>query len=255
MKNPFKRIGSALSSAAAAIGSAASKVFSIFKQKAPEPSVPKSRKQLREDAESRATRQALWAIENAVKNPTDKTAQEGRKKAVEYLSRAEQLKKHGKLQDWNRQQMAERWLRSDLSSAEGQQGRKDKKLEIFNSNFNLDMNEEQAEMLADLMDTDSYKQLAETYQGIYGDIVQAMGEAIENGTDPERVERTLNLFLSSGVQPEFDTFSKVIDLSTEDFFSLEQDLTFYAEEQGPLPDEFEAEQDKLSIIGRYVDWS
>lgn len=237
-----------------AVQKAASRFAQIFKPKPRKPAAP-TREQLRTDAEKEANQRAIWAIQNAMQNPQDKTAQEGRKQAIEYLSRAEALKKGGKLQDWNRQQMAERWSRSELSSAEGQQARKDKKLEVFNQNFNIDLNQEQADLLGDMMETDSYQKLAETYKGIYGDLIEAIGEAIESGQDPQRIEQTLYLFNEYDIQPEFDTFKQVLELESEDFNSLQADIQqqagslFYQNE-----DEIGKQERMEAILGNYIDW-
>lgn len=240
---------------------AVAKVKSLFtrkpKQAAPPP--PKTPRQKREadriSAESEANKRAIWAIQNAMQNPQDKTAQEGRRKAVEYLSRQERLKKNGPLQDWNRTQMAERWNRSELSTQEGQQARKDRKLDIFNSNFNMDLSQEQADTVADLMETDSYQQLCETYRGIYGDIIQAMGEAIEEGTDPQRLQSSLQLFVDYGLEPDFDTFKQVLDLPSEDYYLMSGQMEeasqglFYQNN-----DEMGRQQQMEGILGQYIDW-
>lgn len=245
--NPFKRLRQA-------VASAAQRIRSFFRpQKPPQQTAGQRRQQLMQDAEQKASQQALWAIQNAINNPQDKTAQEGRRKAVEYLNRAEQLKKRGKLQDWNRQQMAERWLQSDLASERGQQDRKEKKLEVFNQNFNIDLNEEQADMLADLMQSDTYQQLAETYEGIYGDIIQAMGEAIDVGTDPLKLERSMNLFINYQLQPDFNSFRQVLYLSEEEFNSLEMEL-LQSEDSIFVKDDIEKLEQREAILGRYIFW-
>ena len=259
MANPIKNIGVRMIES---FNTAVKKITHVRAKReapAPAPQIPalpkKTRTERTQSAEQTATEKALWAIQNAMQNPTDKTAQEGRRKAIEYLYRAEQLKGKGKLQEWNREKMAQRWSESDLASSTGQQERKDRKLEIFNQNFNMDLNREQADMIGALMETDTYQQLCESYEGIYGDIIQAMGEAIEDQTDPKQIERTLNLFLQNDIQPEFDTFRKVLDLSIDDFASLEADL--YTEKNSMFyqnDDDFGQGQRISSIIGKYIEW-
>lgn len=249
--NLFKRIRQAFTSSA-------QRIRSFFRptkpqQEQPQQTAGQRRQHLMQNAEQKASQQALWAIQNAINNPQDATAQEGRKKAVEYLSRSENLKKRGKLQDWNRQQIAERWLQSDLATEKGQQERKEKKLEVFNQNFNINLNAEQADMLADLMQSDTYQQLIETYEGIYRELIQAMGEAIEVGIDTIKMERSMNMFLNYQLQPDFNSFRQVLDLSEEEFNSLEMDL-LQTEDSIFAQDDLEKQDQREAILGRYIDW-
>lgn len=260
MANPLKNVGVKILQSFKTAVNKLTQVRAKRPKAAPAPAPitapAKTGKQARvESAEDQATRRALWAIENALLHPEDRTAQEGRRKAIEYLSRAENLKKKGKLQDWNREKMAERWITSDLATQAGQRERKDKKLEIFNQNFNIDLTQRQADTIAALMETDSYQQLAETYEGIYGELIQAMGEAIEDQTDPHQIERTLNLFLQNDIEPEFDTFRRVLDLPVDEFNALEADLylqhesLFYQND-----DEYGQRERKEALIGKYIEW-
>lgn len=241
----------------AALGRATSRIKKVFQRRPapmPQPQTKgQARQAAREKAEDRATKQALWAIQNAAEHPEDRTAQAGRKKAVEYLSRAERLKGKGKLQDANRQRMAERWLESDLSNASGQQDRKARRLQTFNENFNMDLNEDQAKIVTDLMESDSYNKLIETYRGIYRELISAIGEAVANNIDPLNIEKALTLFQENELQPDFDTFSKVLDLSDEDFNVLAAEMDFYTAESIQR-DERQAQDDKDAILGRYINW-
>ena len=116
---------------------------SIVKQQEPAQEARALRQQARKNAEMEADQRALWAIQHAIENPDDLTAQQGRKKAIEYLNRAKELSGKGDLQDWNRQLIAERYIKSELSSEAGQAARKEAQLRQFNLNFGLDITPDQ----------------------------------------------------------------------------------------------------------------
>lgn len=233
MTNPFKNLGVKIIESFRVATQKIKQVRAKRPKSGPAPQIPtiptpkpQTQKEKTETAEQKATKQALWAIQYAMEHPEDKTAQQGRRKAIEYLSRAENLKKKGKLQRMNRESIAKTWMESDLASEKGQEARKEKKLRVFNENFNMDLNREQAELVGDLMESDSYQQLVETYAGIYADMIEAIGDAVTNNIDPIKIERTLNLFKDNDLRPEFSHFKNVLDLPEDDFLQLEADLYF-----------------------------
>ena len=117
----------------------------------------------------------------------------------------------------------------------------------------MDLNEDQAKVVTDLMESDSYNKLIETYNGIYRELISAIGEAVANSIDPLNIEKALNLFHENELRPDFDTFSKVLDLSDEEFNDLAAEVEFYINESLPR-DEQQAQDDKEAILGRYINW-
>ena len=224
--NPFKRI---FENARAAAGKAAAAVKNLFKRKQEpaQPEPPKTPQQIRQEkrinAETEALRRALWAIQNAINKPEDRTAQNARRQAIEYLSRAEHLKGKGTLQDWNRQKIAERFIESDYSTATGQEDLKRKKLDTFNQNFGFDLTRAQAEKVGQIMDTSSYKKLLEKNKEMYDVIIQAVGDAIDNRVDPVRIENTLSYLEKVDIVPEFNDFTKLMQLSDSEYEVFSQE--------------------------------
>jgi len=264
MANPFKGIGTRLIASFKQVGSKFKQIIAPHSSspKAPtslpriQPPKDTHRIRSRDMTEYTATERALWAIKNALENPDDPTAQLGRKKAIEYLSRSQNLKGKGRLQDKNRKSVAQRWIDSDLSSEQGQKSRKDKRLETFNSNFNIDLSPEQADLIGSIMESDSYQQLTETYEGIYGEVISAMGEAIEEGIDEINIEQTLNIFNQYNIRPDFDTFKGISSLPQAEFNKLQYDLYEHTNTFNYLSaDEYEQYDIIDSIIGNYIDWS
>lgn len=226
--NPFKRI---FENARAAAGKAAAAVKNLFRRKpetAPQ-EPPKSPQQIRQEkrinAETEAQRRALWAIQNAINKPDDRTAQNARRQAIEYLSRAEHLKGKGTLQDWNRQKIAERFIESDYSTATGQEEIKRKKLETFNQNFGFDLTRGEAKKVSEIMETSSYKKLLEKNKEMYDVIIQGIGDAIDNRVDPLRIEGFLSILEKVDMVLQFDDFSKVLQLSDNEYKRFNKEAT------------------------------
>ena len=223
--NPFKRIGAGIAAgfqrAGAAVRKAAARIFPKRVQ-APEPRTapqePKSviRERARKAAEQEAYERALWAIQNGMQNPDSEIAQRGKDKAIEYLNRSKELTGGGKRQDWNRQIAAEKWIRSDLSSAAGQEERFKKGLEQMNRNLNIHLTPETYDTLKNMTETEAFKKLNEQYSMFYKDIYGAVADEVDTGADPARIEQTLDLFSRVGID-DFEAFSDIVNLDPENY--------------------------------------
>lgn len=230
---------------AAAAVKAATRKFTSFlgrKETAPDPHA----------AEIEAYKRALWAIDQGIQNPENGVAQVGMDKAREYLNRSAALAGKGKLQNWNRQQMAQRWIESDYSSKVGQEDLQDRKLDTFNANFGINLSKSQYNAMRGMIHSPAFQKLLEMHRNMYREIYNMVGEAIEKGTDPVRIEQTLDVYVRSGVG-NFEDFAGIIQLSSEDFHN------FYTE-SGELFESFTYEDsddiDRLDMFegmaGKYV---
>lgn len=223
--NIFQRIGAGFQRAGAATAKAFGQIFKRLQKpqtqsikEAAQTPVRQSiiRKQAREIAEQEANERALWAIRNAMEHPDDATARIARDKAIMYLDKMRDLSGKGSLQDWNRQQAAERWIRDQYSSAEGQAEKKRNSLEQMNANLNINLTENTYETLKQLTESTSFKktmeQAAQNYKLVYG----AVADEVENGMDPRRIEQTLELFSRVGMD-NFEAFSDIVNLDQENY--------------------------------------
>ena len=219
--NPFKRIGAGFQRAGAAIRKT---IARLIPPKEPdigiinEPLEPKSvaREKKRKAAEIEAYERAIWAIQYGMQNPDNETAQMGKDKAIEYLNRSKELSGKGKRQDWNRQIAAEKWIRSDLSSEAGQRKRFEKGLAQMNRNLNIHLTPETYDTLKNMTETEAFKKLREQYSMFYKDIYGAVADEVDTGTDPKRIEQTLDLFARVGID-DFEAFSDIVNLDPENY--------------------------------------
>lgn len=257
--NPFKRIGAGIAAgfqrAGAAIQRAVRQIIPRRPQ-ATEPEIPTAtksaiREKARQRAEQEAYDRALWAIQNAMENPDDLTAQLAKDKAIEYLNRSKDLSKKGSLQDANRETIARRWIESELSSKEGQEERFNRQLETFNNNFNIKLTRDTYKTMKNIMDTPSFKKLLEQNRGMYELIFGTVGDQVEAGVDPKRIEQTLEVFSRFGMD-SFETFKDITDLPTESYRDLMEDINLL--EESAFFDEFDRKEAFEGVLGRYIEW-
>lgn len=223
--NPFRRIGAGIAAGFQRAQAAIRKtVARLIPPKEPdigiinEPEEPKSiaREKKRKAAELEAYERAIWAIQYGMQNPDNETAQMGKDKAIEYLNRSKELSGKGKRQDWNRQIAAEKWIRSDLSSEAGQKKRFDKALQQMNRNLNINLSPETYDTLKNMTKTEGFKKLNELYSMYYKEIYGAVADEVDSGSDPVRIEQTLELFSRVGLD-DFEAFSDIINLDPENY--------------------------------------
>lgn len=231
-------------------------ITEIFRKKPPAPAPVPEPAPLPEpprDYEAEALRRATEMLIEASKHPGDATWEQARNAALVYINKAQKLVGIGKTQSGNRITIAKNFLDAELSTARGVQARKDRKLDIFNSNFGFELTSDQADTVGELMQSTSFKKLMETYREKYDILIGMTGDAVEQGIDPIRIEQALDLWQTAGLEPEFSIFAKVVELPTEDFLALQEDILFYNEET-VLADEYERAGDIAGIMGRYVTW-
>lgn len=167
-------------------------------------------------AEAEATQKALDVIAHAMQNPDDATAQLAKNKAIEYLNRNKELQGKGDLQDWNREQIAQRWIKSDLSSVTGQEQRKQKQLDQFNANFGLDLTAEEWQTMDKLIASPAFQKQKELLGQQYRIVFEAVGDAVEKGADPVRIEQSLNLYTTLGAD-DYELFSDITKMDAAGF--------------------------------------
>lgn len=167
-------------------------------------------------AEAEATQKALEVIAHAMQNPEDATAQLAKNKAIEYLNRNKELQGKGDLQDWNREQIAQRWIKSDLSSVTGQEERKQKQLDQFNANFGLDLSPEEWLTMDKMIASPAFQKQKELLGQQYRVVFEAVGDAVEEGANPVRIEQSLNLYTTLGAD-DYDLFSDITKMDAADF--------------------------------------
>lgn len=247
------RIGIGIKKAIGAVGR-------IFRPEPPTAATPEMPKvvqptitQIPDSQEAEALRTAINMIIEAQQHAGDPTYDKAREEALVYINKANKLTNTGKTQSGNRKYIAKKYLEKEISTPEGVERRKDRMLETFNSNFGFDLTREQAETVGQLMKTDSFKKLMETYKEKYDIIIGMVGDNIELGADPVRIEQQLDLWQRVGMEPDFSMFQNVTALDSEAFTSLQDELLLYAEENVNA-DEFQYKQDVEGIIGRYIIW-
>lgn len=204
-------------------------------------------------SEAEALRRAVDMLIEANQHPGDATYEQARQEALVYINKSQKLADIGKTQSGNRAFIAGKYMEKELSTPAGVERRKARKLEIFNSNFGFHLSEDQADTVGKLMETPSFKKLMETYKERYDIIIGMVGDQIEAGIDPVRVERALDLWQSAGIEPDFAAFADVTELSAEEFNALSEELALYNEES-VTADEWERQDDINGILGGYITW-
>ena len=126
-------------------------------------------------------------------------------------------------------------------------------LETFNANFGFDLTREQADTVGQLMKSDSFKKLMEQYREKYDIIIGMVGDNIELGADPVRIEQQLDLWQQVGMEPDFSAFQNVTALDSEAFQALREELLIYNEES-IYADDYQRQEDVNAIMGRYITW-
>lgn len=232
----------------------------IFRPEPPAAAAPEMPKvvqptitQTPDSQEAQALRTAINMIIEAQQHAGDPTYDKAREEALVYINKANKLTNTGKSQTGNRKYIAKKYMEKEISTPEGVERRKDRMLETFNSNFGFDLTREQAETVGQLMKSDSFKKLMETYKEKYDIIIGMVGDNIELGADPVRIEQQLDMWQRVGIEPDFSMFQNVTALNNDAFASLQEELMLYAEENVNA-DEFQYRQDVEGIIGRYVVW-
>ena len=201
-------------------------------------------------AEQEATQKALDVIQHALLHPEDATAQLGKNKAIEYLNRNKELTGKGSLQDWNRQMIAERWLKSDLSSVSGQADRKQKQLDQFNHNFGTDLTAMDWVTMDKLIASPAFQKQKELLGQQYQLVFEAVGDAVEQGKDPVRIEQTLELYTQIGAD-DYELFTNILDMDDADFTGFYEDAMIKIGEQQSGLEAYEVNQGLSNIFDKY----
>lgn len=247
------RIGIGIKKAIGAVGR-------IFRPEPPAAAAPEMPKvvqptitQIPDSQEAEALRTAINMIIEAQQHAGDPTYDKAREEALVYINKANKLTNTGKTQSGNRKYIAKKYLEKEISTPEGVERRKERMLETFNSNFGFDLTREQADTVGQLMKSDSFKKLMETYREKYDIIIGMVGDNIELGADPVRIEQQLDLWARVGIEPDFSMFQNVTALDSAVFASLQEQLLLYAEENVNA-DEFQYKEDIEGIIGGFIVW-
>lgn len=247
------RIGIGIKKAIGAVG----RIFRPEKPAAAAPEMPKviepAVTQQPVSREADALRAAIDMIIEAQQHAGDPTYDKAREEALVYINKSQNLTNKGTTQSGNRRYIADRYLKSELSTPEGVEQRKERMLETFNSNFGFDLTREQAETVGQLMKSDSFKKLMEQYREKYDIIIGMVGDNIELGADPVRIEQELDLWQRVGMEPDFSVFQNVTALDDETFQALQEDLLLYNEES-IYADNYQRKDDIDAIMGRYIAW-
>ena len=252
----FQRIGSGIRKAAAAV----SGFFGRKPQAPPEPPKPAEAPQITappvpeyQSKEIEALRRAMDILIAAETHPDDATYTQARNAALLYINKSQKLVNKGKTQTGNRRTIAEKYIANQLSTPEGIRQRKADKLRVFNSNFKFNLNEEQADIVGDIMETPSFQKLLETYKEMYDVIIGMVGDEIEKNIDPVRVESVINLWYENGLTPDYSDFSKVVALSDKDFQKMQEAIQEYQKEN-VHDDDIEKAAAVYSIMGEWIKW-
>lgn len=209
--------------------------------------------QSHESAEARALRAATEMLITASQHPGDATYEYARREALVYIEKSQKLLEKGKTQSGNREFVAKKYLDREISSEKGVQARKARKLQTFNANFGFQLTESQADTVGQLMESTSFKKLMETFREKYDILIGMVGDQIEKGIDPVRVEQTLDLWQQVGIEPDFSDFARATELQTDEFNAMREDLLIYNEESVNA-DEYERAENIEGILGRYMPW-
>ena len=203
--------------------------------------------------EAQALKAAIDMIIKASEHAGDPTYDKAREEALVYINKSQNLTNKGATQSGNRRYIADRYLKSELSTAQGVEQRKERMLETFNANFGFDLTRDQADTVGQLMKSDSFKKLMEQYREKYDIIIGMVGDNIELGADPVRIEQQLDLWQQVGIEPDFSAFQNVTALDNEDFQALREDMLIYNEES-IYADDYQRREDLEAIMGRYITW-
>lgn len=203
--------------------------------------------------EADALKAAIDMIIKASEHSGDPTYDKAREEALVYINKSQNLTNKGATQTGNRRYIADRYLKSELSTAEGVEQRKERMLETFNANFGFDLTRDQADTVGQLMKSDSFKKLMEQYREKYDIIIGMVGDNIELGADPVRIEQQLDLWQQVGMEPDFSVFQNVTALDNEDFQALREEILIYNEES-IYADDYQRQEDVGAILGRYITW-
>ena len=101
------------------------------------------------------------------------------------------------------------------------------------------------------MDTPSFKKLLEQNRGMYELIFGTVGDQVEAGVDPKRIEQTLEVFSRFGMD-SFETFKDITDLPTESYRDLMEDINLL--EESAFFDEYDRKEAFEGVLGRYIEW-
>lgn len=230
------------------------RIQNFFKPKV-EPQIlePKVEPPPKTGREADALRAAIDMIIKASEHSGDPTYDKAREEALVYINKSQNLTNKGATQSGNRRYIADRFLNSELSTPEGVERRKERMLETFNANFGFDLTREQADTVGQLMKSDSFKKLMEQYREKYDIIIGMVGDNIELGADPVRIEQQLDLWQQVGLEPDFSVFQNVTALDSADFQALREEMLIYNEES-IYADEYQRQEDLNSILGRFITW-
>lgn len=253
--NIFKRIGQGIKKAVSNIFGRTQKAAPQHKA-APPPPQPKAAPQPQRPKtgdEVSALRRAVEMLIEADKHAGDPTYERAREKALVYINKSQRLAGVGATQSGNRRYIADQYLDDELSTAEGVEARKEKMLATFNANFGFDLSREQADTVGELMKSSSFKKLMETYKEKYDILIEMVGDNVELGVDPIRLEKQLTIWQENNINPEYDDFQKVTALSDEDFDKMYAQINEYNEENVHA-DEYERQQAVEGIMGGYIKW-
>ena len=215
---------------------------------APEPPMPSYI-----SAEMGALRQATDILIQSEMHPDDATWRAARNAALLYINKSQKLADKGATQTGNRRGVAERYMENELSTPAGVEQRKADKLRVFNSNFGFDLSMEQADTVGKLMESASFQKLMETYKERYDILIGMIGDQIEQGIDPIRVESAINFWQTYNLEPDFADFAKVTELSTEDYNAMLEEAALYREESSH-GDEIEDTAAIYGIMGGFITW-
>lgn len=255
--NIFQRLRSTITAqavqAAARVKSAVRSFSSLFDRKE---EIPKEEKvdlpARRQSAEIEAFKAAQWAIDHARQNPNDFIAQQAASKAQEYLSRSAALAGKGPLQDWNRLKMAERFTESGYASKKGQAAIADAKLKTFNTNFGFNISPSQYNTMRGLIHAPAFQKVLEANRNLYLEIYGKVGDQVEVGTDPVRIEQTLDLFAKGNVD-NFEDFPEIVQLPAEDFNNLySKSVEMFETKYFQRGDDVYRRQAFEGLVGKYV---
>lgn len=239
--------------AAARVKTALRSFSSLFDRKE---EIPKEEKvdllARRQNAEIEAFKAAQWAIDNARRNPSDLIAQQAASKAQEYLSRSAALAGKGQLQDWNRLKMAERFTESGYASKKGQAAIASARLQTFNANFGFNLSAAQYNTMRGMIHSPAFQKVLEANRNFYMDIYGMVGDEVEAGTDPVRIEQSLDLFARGNVD-NFEDFAEIVQLPEEDFHNLyTESVEMFESHYFQSGDDIARREAFEGLVGRYV---
>lgn len=174
------------------------------------------RKKAMQEKEREAFQRALWMIQYAMENPENATAQRAKDKAITYMNKSKELTGKGNLQDWNRQVIAQKLINDKMSTKEGQEAIFKESLYQMNRNLNIKLTPDTYNTLKNITNTDSFKKMMELGKTYYKEIYGAVADQVDTGTDPARIEQTLDLFTRVGMD-DFETFGDIVNMDPENY--------------------------------------